>query len=249
MVPQNAEDDQAVMKAKHTEELSSPSRRYVEFFTDFYAVTCRSVEIDVSATALQAMQILLEDQHDGDCTTWSVIEWKRSLCMWRLVEDHECLCELQKTWRTEIDGEYHRFVFKQGFSKYEVFRNPKVSARYPSALSLITAIFREVAYDADLDFFGSLPFAFLAVQGGLIHRIVLTVISLETGFAVNYLKIQPHPCTELFDGFADGLKFIIVTLEKVFFPESVLTGRLSDEPSYFGFMVITFFLASATGES
>ncbi|XP_055328872.1 growth factor receptor-bound protein 7-like [Paramacrobiotus metropolitanus] len=120
----DSDDDFVVVDIPHR-PTESASRCLVELYTDFDGQSYRTVTIDRTTNVLQILRILLSDNHCGDCTNWVIIEWKRALCLWRIVEDHECIGPIQDSWRHDVDGEYNRFVVKQDYCKYEVFRNPK----------------------------------------------------------------------------------------------------------------------------
>ena len=121
---------------------SSSNSRRIDLYYDFNSLSCRTVEIDASpaTTALQVLQVYFSDTRCGCCSNWALFEQRRSPSspsLHRLIEDHERIADIEDAWNRQqttdpdggASGDHHgnRFVVKQDYCKYEVFRNPKVS--------------------------------------------------------------------------------------------------------------------------
>lgn len=100
----------------------------MDFYSDFDSQSHRTVELDQSSTALQALQKLFSDEEirSGHCAYWAIFEHRRWATMYRIVEDHETLTHIADSWLHEDEGQQNRFVLKRDYCKYEVYRNPKV---------------------------------------------------------------------------------------------------------------------------
>ncbi|XP_068101728.1 growth factor receptor-bound protein 14 isoform X2 [Hyperolius riggenbachi] len=85
--------------------------------------TSRALEVPHDITALKLCQLLIQKNHYIDDQNWTVFEHLSSLCLERIIEDHEMVIEeVQSEWDMEEDC---RFCVRKYYAKYEFFRNPE----------------------------------------------------------------------------------------------------------------------------
>ncbi|XP_075036843.1 growth factor receptor-bound protein 14 isoform X3 [Mixophyes fleayi] len=84
--------------------------------------TSRALEVPNDITALNVCQLLIQKNHYIDDQNWTLIEQLSTLCLERILEDHELVIEVQSKWDMEEDC---RFCFRKYYTKYEFFKNPE----------------------------------------------------------------------------------------------------------------------------
>lgn len=84
--------------------------------------TSRALEVPNDMTALNVCQLLIQKNHYIDDQNWTMFEQLSSLCLERIIEDHEMVIEVQSKWDMEEDC---RFCVRKYYAKYEFFKNPE----------------------------------------------------------------------------------------------------------------------------
>ncbi|XP_063789692.1 growth factor receptor-bound protein 14 isoform X2 [Pseudophryne corroboree] len=93
--------------------------------------TSRALEVPNDVTALHVCQLLIQKNHYIDDQNWTMFEELSTLCLERIIEDHELMIEVQSKWDMEEDC---RFSFRKYYTKYEFFKNPEMflsTSTYP----------------------------------------------------------------------------------------------------------------------
>ncbi|XP_040213784.1 growth factor receptor-bound protein 14 isoform X2 [Rana temporaria] len=85
--------------------------------------TSRALEVPNDMTALNVCQLLIQKNHYIDDQNWTMFEQLSSLCLERIIEDHEMVIEVQSKWDMEEDC---RFCVRKYYAKYEFFKNPEI---------------------------------------------------------------------------------------------------------------------------
>ncbi|XP_018423357.1 PREDICTED: growth factor receptor-bound protein 14 isoform X1 [Nanorana parkeri] len=84
--------------------------------------TSRAIEVPNDITALNVCQLLIHKNHYIDDQNWTMFEQLSTLCLERIIEDHEMVIEVQSKWDMEEDC---RFCVRKYYAKYEFFKNPE----------------------------------------------------------------------------------------------------------------------------
>ncbi|KAM4697472.1 growth factor receptor-bound protein 14 [Rhinophrynus dorsalis] len=84
--------------------------------------TSRALEVPSEMTARDVCKLLILKNHYIDDHNWTMFEHLSSLCLERIIEDHELLIEVQSQWNMEEDC---RFYFRKYYAKYDFFKKPE----------------------------------------------------------------------------------------------------------------------------
>ncbi|XP_075685490.1 growth factor receptor-bound protein 14 isoform X3 [Rhinoderma darwinii] len=84
--------------------------------------TSRALEVPNDITAVNICQLLIQKNHYIDDQSWTMFEQLPTLCLERIIEDHELVIDVQSKCDMEEDC---RFYFRKYYAKYEFFKNPE----------------------------------------------------------------------------------------------------------------------------